>query len=64
MGKIPNYIMFNNLTPDLQTQKYEIDTKYQITDEDENYYYLKQNKIDKQQKDINYIVGEIIRPRT
>lgn len=63
MSKInkPNkYIVFN-IPP---SEKYETNTKYQLTDEDANYYYLSEYKLDKNQEDIDYTIGETIRPRT
>jgi len=56
------YIVFK---PDTATipDGYEINTKYKITKEDSNDYYLGKNAVSKIQECIDYHVGEIVKQK-
>ncbi len=54
------YIMFNELPTEL-IGKYEINTKYRITYENDEFYYVGIHPISK--KDNYYEIGEIKKPR-
>lgn len=62
MNKDEQYIMFYRLSDELHKAGYIKNIKYKITKEGNDGYYLGTYFVEKSKKDIDYIIGNIIKP--